>query len=110
MLPPQVSLVAPTGTTPRARAWSWSLQPRVATRFGSFSMVVSPKACSIVTGKASASALVLALADLLSESVEPVEQPVRARAPTAAAIARWRREDAGGSWVSFGSRAVVRQA
>ena len=72
MLPPQVSLVAPTGTTPRASAWSWSLQPRVATRFGSFSMVVLPKACSMVTGKASASALVLELADSLSESVEPV--------------------------------------
>ena len=43
-LPPQVSLVAPTGTTPSATAWSWSLQPSVATRVGALSMVVSPKA------------------------------------------------------------------
>ena len=60
-LPPQVIFVAPTGTTPSARAWSWSVQPRVATRVGSDSMVVSPKACSMVTGKASASAVVVAV-------------------------------------------------
>ena len=67
---------------------SWSVQPTVATRVGSFSMVVSPKACLMVTGKASASALVLVVA--ASSSVEPVLQPVRASAPSVTASARWR--------------------
>ena len=49
-------------------------------RWGSYSMVVEPKACSIVTGKASASALV-PLGAASSPSVEPVAQPVRASAP-----------------------------
>ena len=75
-LPPQVSLVAPTGTTPSASALSWSVQPRVATRVGSSSIVVSPNACSMVTGKASASTCELALGSGASvASVEPVLHP-----------------------------------
>ncbi len=95
-MPPQVILVAPTGTTPRASAWSWSVQPRVATRVGSSSMVVSPKACSIVTGKASASAEVVAVGSLAVASleVEPVLHPVSSAAarPTVVAATVVRRE------------------
>src|SRR3954471_10458291 len=42
----------PTGTTPSARAKSASLNPMVTTRWGAAGIVVDPKACSIVTGKA----------------------------------------------------------
>ena len=42
----------PTGTTPSARAKSASLNPTVTTRCGAEGIVVLPKACSIVTGKA----------------------------------------------------------
>ena len=54
---PQVDLDMPTGTTPRARGTSWLAQPTVATRSGAFSIVVSLKACSMVTGKAAEFAL-----------------------------------------------------
>ena len=85
-LPPQVSLVAPTGTTPSDRTASWSDQPRVATRVGSSSIVVSPYACSIVTGKASASTCeVLSASGASWASVEPVLQPASAEAPSATA-------------------------
>ena len=89
-MPPQVSFVAATGTTPSASALSWSVQPRVATRCGSSSMVVSPKACSMVTGKASASTSVCDWASTCWV-VEPVEQAVRAvalRAATSASAVR----------------------
>ena len=49
-LPPHSFLGTPTGTTPRAMATSSLTQETVATRFGCFSMVVSPKACLMVTG------------------------------------------------------------
>ena len=94
-LPPQVSLVDATGTTPRASALSWSVQPSVATRCGSSSIVVSPKACSMVTGKASASTSVLAWASTWSV-VEPVEQAASsgpARAAVSAAASAVRRVD-----------------
>jgi len=39
-----------TGTTPRAIAASFEAQPQLATRFGCSSIVVSPKACVMVTG------------------------------------------------------------
>ena len=41
-----------TGTTPSASAASVLPQPHVATRSGASAISVSPKACSIVTGKA----------------------------------------------------------
>ncbi len=83
-LPPQVSLVAPTGTTPRASALSWSVQPRVATRLGSDSIVVSPKACSMVTGKAPSSTDVVLPEDSSAVSVEPVLQAVSRLSPARA--------------------------
>ena len=85
-MPPHVILVAPTGTTPSASAWSWSVQPRVATRVGSDSIVVSPSACSMVTGNASASAVVVAVgsAAVPVSLVEPVLQPARAATRTVA--------------------------
>src|SRR5688572_20762196 len=86
-LPPQVILVAPTGTTPSATAWSWSVQPRVATRVGSDSIVVSPSACSMVTGKASGSTDVVDVGSTAASVplVDPVLHPVRAATRTVAA-------------------------
>ncbi len=60
---------------------------------GSDSIVVSPKACSIVTGNASASTSVVAVASLAASSaavVEPVLQAVRAATARAAAAPRRR--------------------
>ena len=49
-LPPQSILGTPTGTTPRAMATSSLTQETVTTRLGCSLMVVSPKACLMVTG------------------------------------------------------------
>ena len=59
---PQVALAIPTGTMPSARGTSWFIQATVATRSGLASIVVLPKACSMVTGNApSASATAVPL-------------------------------------------------
>src|SRR5262249_38518781 len=77
-LPPQLILVTPTGTTPRASRLSGSLVPRVTTRLGSLSIVVEPKVWSMVTGNAASSTAVVAAgasASVARSSVEPVLQP-----------------------------------
>src|SRR5688500_1315610 len=84
-LPPHSVLGTPTGTTPRAMATSSLTQETVATRCGCLSMVVSPKACLMVTGSC---ALEDSAADEAEEEAAgPVEQPVRASAAAATAVA-----------------------
>ena len=86
---PYSSLAIPTGTTPSARATSAFTQETVATRVGAFSIVVLPKAWSIVTGNASASADDEPDAPLPS-SVVPVEQAARGRTSAATGSSRAR--------------------
>ena len=50
---PQLAALMPTGTTPRASGTSWLAQATAAIRSGWDSMVVSPRACWMVTGKTS---------------------------------------------------------
>ncbi|MDQ0736233.1 hypothetical protein QFZ50_002696 [Arthrobacter agilis] len=84
----------PTGTTPRASDTSAFTQDTVATRSGFSVRVVSPNACSIVTGNAPASAV--ALLPPVAEvppSAGPVEQADSERTATAAAAIRPRRRE-----------------
>ena len=69
-----------TGTTPSASTASVLPQPHVATRSGAAVISVSPKACSMVTGKSPSDA-----ASGPGSSVAGAEQPARARAAAAAA-------------------------
>ncbi len=92
-LPPQVIAVAPTGTTPSETAMSWSTQPTVATLVGSLVIVVSPKVCLMVTGKAPCSAAPwdaapdVAPAEVEPELVEPAPEPQAARVRAEVSVA-----------------------
>ena len=70
---PHVKSPVATGTTPSAATTSWDAQPIVAIRVGFDSMVVVPKACVSVTGKAAA----LATGDALGadEALGAVDAP-----------------------------------
>ena len=80
-LPPHSFLGTPTGTTPRAIATSSLTQETVTTRLGCSLMVVSPKTCLMVTGKAVLAGWLEASAAV--EPAGPVEQAVRASATAA---------------------------
>src|SRR5215207_7461612 len=86
-LPPHSFLGTPTGTTPRAMATSSLTQETVATRVGSFSMMVLPKTCSMVTGNCELLELE-ALASVVEDAgpVEHAERVSAAAARTAVAL------------------------
>src|SRR4249919_475148 len=80
-LPPHSFLGTPTGTTPRAIATSSLTQETVTTRLGCSLMVVSPKRCLTVIGKAMLTGWVGA--SVAVERAGPVEQAVRVSATAA---------------------------
>src|SRR6476620_2630385 len=84
-LPPHSFLGTPTGTTPRAMATSSLTQETVTTRLGCSLMVVSPKRCLTVTGKAMLTGRVGS--SVAVERAGPVEQAVRVSATAARSAA-----------------------
>jgi hypothetical protein len=91
----------PTGTTPKASGTSWLAQLTVATRSGFVSIVVVPRACSIVIGLKSADA-----AGASSVAPASAEQPTRptARADAALRASRVEVRDMGSSRDGKGCR------
>ena len=64
----------PTGTTPSASGTSWLAQLTVATRSGLASIVVVPRACSMVTGNCAA-AEASGVEDGVAEDAEELDSP-----------------------------------
>src|SRR5690606_26669261 len=87
--PPYSKYGIATGVTPSARATSWPDGPQVTTRSGAVSMVVSPSAWSMVTGKASSFAVGPSGArSPASPSESPAPQPAMTAAVSSAAVNR----------------------
>src|SRR5699024_76870 len=87
---PHMVFAMPTGTMPRASGTSWLPQFTVATRWGSDSMTVWPKAWSICTGQLPLPELEPEVPAGSSDRAE-LEQPARPMAPSAAVPSTARR-------------------